>query len=218
MQWWVMSKGKRKAKTPFAWFFSSKQESIFSALCSEQDRGQVLVGAAILDDALRECLGVRLDRAGVDPKLKDRLLEGDSALFGSFWARINTCRAFGGFSDTIYDVLEAIRVLRNSCAHSDYAVTLDTPEISGPRGVIEKFAHQMLAEEPPDKNSDAHGWWQTMRSYYDDFCAIDQQCSACSSRTKNCRLPPTKPQLLFHVAVAWIYAYVAATATTTQQP
>ena len=161
-----MRKKKDNARKSFPWFYTSKRQSIIEALCSESERAQILVLAAMLDDALGECLRVRFDREGLQESLKNKLLEGDYALLGSFWARIVACRAFGIIDQLIYTVLDAIRSLRNRSAYSDFAVTLTSPENVAPMKTLRDFVDAMLQSEPNDQAGEAHRVWESLRKYH----------------------------------------------------
>ena len=87
------------------------------ALGKESDRGCVLVGAAVLDEALEQLLRAqmpmekRLIKEIVDPLFKH------PGPFSSFWSRIRTGYALGYLSAETFHDLEVIREVRNRFAH-----------------------------------------------------------------------------------------------------
>lgn len=92
--------------------------TFISSLARESDRGFVLVGAARLDELLEKLLRAKL-LACAPSKEKDLdfLLTKPLAPLGSFSIRILMARALGLISESARQTLEALREVRNVCAH-----------------------------------------------------------------------------------------------------
>jgi hypothetical protein len=86
-----------------------------NSMLYESDRGCVLIGSAHLDDAVGNLLrSAMID----DEKMIKSVFKGKMPLFGSFWAKTVTCYAFEQIDENTRDALDAIRSIRNDCAHS----------------------------------------------------------------------------------------------------
>jgi DNA-binding MltR family transcriptional regulator len=157
--------GKQKAQvvdptTASATVLGKHGQPILDALAKESQRGQVLIAAAFLDNALRGCVLAVCKKQGVDAAVALRLLgdkEGGSrAILADFGAKLPVCRAFGLISQELYEALEAVRKIRNLCAHSDFKITFRHKQVKGHIGVlrgwlrkIEGFAQYAPIGKPP---------------------------------------------------------------------
>ena len=107
--------------------FYNAIEEITTELDSQTDRGAAIVGAALLDDRLRQAI-----EASVDPSLSrlDRadLFNGPNAPIGTYSSRARVARALGLFGDDFLDDLKIIGRVRNRFAHH-----LDIREFRDPR-------------------------------------------------------------------------------------
>ena len=92
-------------------------------LFSESDRGCVLVGGAMVDDALGALLRAFFMN---DEALIRKLLTVPGSPISTFSSRIQTTRALGLLSEEIYRDLDAVRKIRNTAAHFDYRSTRTT--------------------------------------------------------------------------------------------
>src|SRR4051812_16444590 len=82
-------------------------------LQAESDRGLALVGAAVIDDRLRETLASFV----VEGPLGARLLDGASAPLSTFSARTDACAALGLIDEFEYGEISLLRKVRNEFAH-----------------------------------------------------------------------------------------------------
>ena len=110
-------------------FFNKEGQPVLDALLKETERGQPLIAAAFLDNALRGCILALCKKEKVSEDVKNLLLgeysdKHSRAIIADFGAKIPVCRAFGLFGDEEYKALHAIHQIRNLCAHSDFKVTL----------------------------------------------------------------------------------------------
>jgi hypothetical protein len=80
-------------------------------------RPLVIVGASKVEHLLYEILNSYLLPKHAKAHDQDELLEGDRPL-STFSARIKLCRRLGLIDESLYVILEQLRVLRNLSAHS----------------------------------------------------------------------------------------------------
>jgi len=86
----------------------------------ESDRAAAVLGAAYLDDHLRELIGSFL----IDDSTRvDELLKGPLAPLGSFASRISASYCMGLMSKNEYNDLQIIREIRNRFAHELHGVS-----------------------------------------------------------------------------------------------
>jgi DNA-binding MltR family transcriptional regulator len=83
-------------------------------LDNESDRGVILIIGAMLDELLAELL-----KNVLDPSVADKLVNGSTALLGSFSARAKISFAIGVIDAQDYKDIEVIRKVRNAAAHFD---------------------------------------------------------------------------------------------------
>lgn len=91
----------------------------------ETDRGLALVGAALIDDRLRETL--RAFFREVDASV--RLLDGANAPMGSFSARCDACHALGLIDDFEHAEIGRVRKVRNEFAHAKHGLSFQADRI-----------------------------------------------------------------------------------------
>jgi DNA-binding MltR family transcriptional regulator len=89
-------------------------------LASETDRGCAVLGAALLDAALKDVFRNTL------LAYKDKLVDDSGAPLATFSARIKAARALGWINDEIRQDLDLIRGIRNDFAHDfDHTLSFD---------------------------------------------------------------------------------------------
>jgi DNA-binding MltR family transcriptional regulator len=101
-------------------------DAFYKELQKESQRGGVLLGAAFLDEQLRQLLEAFL----IDHSASGKLLEGGAmAPLGSFSSRINMAFCLGLISKDIHGDLHIIREIRNEFAHSLHGLTFANEKI-----------------------------------------------------------------------------------------
>jgi hypothetical protein len=93
----------------------------------ETDRGLPLVGAALIDDRLRETLRSFLCEGPTSAKLLDL----PNAPLGSFSARAQACYCLGLIDSSEYAEIELIRKVRNEFAHAKHGTSFQTERLKG---------------------------------------------------------------------------------------
>jgi DNA-binding MltR family transcriptional regulator len=96
----------------------------------ETERGAALIAAEILSSELEWLLLAIFKVHKLSEEDQKRLLTNSLAPLYSFAMRIAFCRAFGLISEEHYELLEAIREIRNHCGHSPSIVSLNDKEIA----------------------------------------------------------------------------------------
>lgn len=97
-------------------------------LMDESDRGAVLVGAAILEDTLRDLISSTSTENGLSAKSVADLFSMNGPA-STFSAKTLVCYAFGLISKDLYDDLNRIRKIRNKFAHTSEKIDFLMPEI-----------------------------------------------------------------------------------------
>lgn len=97
-------------------------------LIRESDRGAVIVGAAILDDAVTQLLRAVFDANKISNKQIDKMFDLSGPL-SSFGSKTLVAYGFGFISKTVFEDLNRIRGLRNEFAHSSVKVDFLSPDI-----------------------------------------------------------------------------------------
>lgn len=130
-----MSRQKKKVSEagPSASFFNEEGKLFLDALVQESPRGQVLIAAAFLDNALEGCVLAQCKQKRMSEEATGVLLGGHRGILGSLGARIPVCWLLGFIDEGMYKALHAINSIRNDFAHSDFAITFRT------QGVREKI-------------------------------------------------------------------------------
>lgn len=91
----------------------------------ETDRGAALVGAALLDDRLKQIIVSFL----IEGKISSGLLDDANAPLHSFSSRIKMAFCLGLISKEEYGNLEVIRKVRNEFAHRLHGLSFSNEEI-----------------------------------------------------------------------------------------
>jgi hypothetical protein len=120
--------GSKKPKEKKVKDHLGKEEwAIGNALCSEEDRGCVLVACAFAERELEGVLATFFNEVGNAPtKLINQALnsKSDRALFSSGWAKATCARLIGAIGDEAYALFNLLRELRNDFAHHGGCVSL----------------------------------------------------------------------------------------------
>lgn len=93
----------------------------------ESDRGLALVGAALIDEKLKETLRAFF----VEGKAAGKLLDQGNAPLGSMSTRIDACHALGLLDDYEQSEIDLIRKVRNEFAHAIHGLTFANTRIAG---------------------------------------------------------------------------------------
>lgn len=102
-----------------------------------------MVATEWLSDLLEQLLRAKFDAEGVDKNgVQDILLNGVTAPLGSFAIRLKVCHAFGLVRKEVYKVAEALREVRNHCAHEKSLVSLQDRDIAEHVRAIVEFVEQ----------------------------------------------------------------------------
>jgi len=118
-----MSKKSKKVARPSAENpqKAANWKAFYEELQKETPRGAVLLGAAFLDEHLRQLIEVFL----IDSKsVVGKFLEGENAPLGTFSARIQATYCMGLISEEEFRDLNIIRGIRNQFAHSLHGLSL----------------------------------------------------------------------------------------------
>lgn len=104
-------------------FFRKKE--IFEYLEKSDPRGRIILGSTIIDELLRRLLERRLVK---DENVLKEAFDFNGML-DTFSSRIKMCYLLGEISKELYKELEALRKIRNMCAHRIKIITPDDPRI-----------------------------------------------------------------------------------------
>jgi DNA-binding MltR family transcriptional regulator len=111
-------------------FTEEKAKLVATALVKESDRGCVILGAALMDEALEELLRSVCRQTPSDIKANvDPLFQGYAPL-ATFSARIQVAFALGILPRGLRDKIEIIRRLRNDFAHEWGPIDFDDPRFA----------------------------------------------------------------------------------------
>lgn len=105
---------------------SEDWQGFYDELKEETDRGCAFVGAAMLDEHLRQLLGAFFVD---DSEEVGHLLDNADAPLGSFSSRIRTAYCLGLISEEVKNDLNIIREIRNSFAHRLHGLDFDSESI-----------------------------------------------------------------------------------------
>lgn len=97
-------------------------------LTAESDRGCVIVGAAILDDFLKDQISAVFGSNGMSNRYITKAFDGSGPL-ANFSSKILIARGFGLIHDEVFEDMMAIRKLRNEFAHTAYNASFDNPNV-----------------------------------------------------------------------------------------
>jgi DNA-binding MltR family transcriptional regulator len=121
---------------------SAHENAIMQAMLEETERGAVLVGVQWLDDMLEEVLRSRFAVENTGSEIVNQLLNGAIAPLGTLGVRVAACRAFGILRQEAYEVLEALREIRNHCAHAKARTSLSDTDIAAHVRRIKDFSSE----------------------------------------------------------------------------
>ncbi|UCE60138.1 MAG: hypothetical protein JSU63_00010 [Phycisphaerales bacterium] len=116
-------------------WFHKEAQPLFDELQKESERGRVLLGAAFLNDVLREILAsfLRSDQNAVDELL------GDNKPLSTFHSRIALCYCLGLITKREYCDLNNINRMRNYFAHRRQSLSFADQKISHLCGSLQTF-------------------------------------------------------------------------------
>ena len=95
----------------------------FHQLCEESERGSAIVGAALIDDALKEMLKALMVES---TKKDDELFKNSYAPLNSLSAKIDFTYRMGLISKEVRTSLHIIQKIRNSFAHVSCQISFET--------------------------------------------------------------------------------------------
>lgn len=104
----------------------------------ESDRGAVILGATMVDDAVRERLMQHFKEARSDDRR--RLFENGGPA-SSFSSRTLLAKSIGLVSSEDADTLEVLRHMRNACAHAQQDIHFGSPQLRAAFGLLSKEAN-----------------------------------------------------------------------------
>lgn len=107
----------------------------------ESDRGLALVGAALVDDKLRDTLKAFF-REGAP---NSRLVDDPNAPLGTFSSRADACYALGLIDDFEFAEIGLLRKVRNEFAHAKHGLTFQSSKLRG-------LCSSLKADLPQDTN------------------------------------------------------------------
>ncbi len=97
---------------------TARDHEVTEALLHESDRGCVLLGAALLDEALEETLRAAFRNDAAARRDVQSLFKAAYAPLRSFAVKAQLAFALGLISRRVFDRITIIRQLRNAFAHS----------------------------------------------------------------------------------------------------
>jgi hypothetical protein len=130
---------ENRDSTQFSRCVSTKGDLLVDVLLKETERGLVLVAATFLDNILWKCLDSEFENQKAETDVRKRLIgvEGKggikknwSAAFSDFGRKIMVCQAFGLIGIEEFQALEAVRRVRNACAHGDFQIALADSDVA----------------------------------------------------------------------------------------
>lgn len=95
-------------------------------LIDESDRGVVVILGSLLEDLLLE--RIVLNFVNMDAAQKKNLTRA-GGLLSSFDDKINLGFAMGCFDQSMVEMLQTVKAMRNACAHSRLDIGFHTPEL-----------------------------------------------------------------------------------------
>jgi len=93
----------------------------------ETDRGLPLIGAALIDELLRETLRAFC----CEERSSSKLLDPANAPLGTFSSRSQACYALGLIDDHEFAEIALIRKIRNEFAHAKHGTSFQTEKVKG---------------------------------------------------------------------------------------
>jgi len=101
--------------------------SFVKELQTETDRGLPLVGAALIDEKLRNTL----ESFFIEGKSARKLLTDPYAPLGTFSSRVEACYSMGLIDNFEYQEIGLIRKIRNEFAHARHGLSFENKKIMG---------------------------------------------------------------------------------------
>ncbi len=128
-----------------------------SAIVNDNARVSVLICVEWLDDALELLLRVKFLTTELPNVESERLFSSFSSPLNTFGAKVIFSRAFGLLDQETFEVLEAIRSVRNYCAHHKGTVSLedeiaDTDKEAAVRRIV-IFAERIIGAHADTRQS-----------------------------------------------------------------
>jgi hypothetical protein len=114
---------KRTKQEP-PWNLSRESQSLFQSLVDEPERVQVLIATTFLDNGLEQCLRMTFAHNKTNSDLLSKLFSQHNGLLSSLGPKVWVARACGVIDQETYLTLEAIRNIRNACAHENFKISL----------------------------------------------------------------------------------------------
>jgi DNA-binding MltR family transcriptional regulator len=108
---------------------TARDHEVTEALLHESDRGCVLLGAALLDEALEETLRAAFRNDAAARRDVQSLFKAAYAPLRSFAVKAQLAFALGLISRRVFDRITIIRQLRNAFAHSHGHLDFQSPSI-----------------------------------------------------------------------------------------
>lgn len=106
--------------------FAKYFRQFYEQLRLESERGSAIVGAALIDDALKEMLKALMIASA---RKDDELFKSSYAPLGSFSAKIDVAYRTGLISPKVRKSLHLIRDLRNDFAHVSLQINFETQSV-----------------------------------------------------------------------------------------
>jgi hypothetical protein len=106
-----------------------RRHLIYAELRTQTDRGAAIIGAALVEEALRRALQSKL-QIKVNPNIKQRLFEANGPL-ATFSAKIDLAYSLQlvDLDESQYRDLHLIRKVRNEFAHAVEPITFDSQKV-----------------------------------------------------------------------------------------
>src|SRR6266436_358245 len=122
---------------------------LFHTFDHESDRGCVLMGAALIDEALERLLRSVCRADAQATKAVDALLVGAFAPLGSFASRAQAAFAFGLLSSEMFQLVTKLRKVRNRVAHGYEYRDFQSPDMKS--YLEDLFATSGMVEKSGDR-------------------------------------------------------------------
>jgi hypothetical protein len=116
---------------------------LYSSLCQESDRGCVIVGAAFLEEELRELLREHLlSNQDALHRLLDDVLGGkcSSHQFGTAVWKIRKAKALGLLKEGIWNAMEELCHIRNEFAHRSHSGQITSNDVQRLQAKLDKIS------------------------------------------------------------------------------
>lgn len=117
-------------------------QDMIADFASESDRGAIILAATSIEDVLEERILDKLPGIASDPAARKRLCDG---MLSNFSRKTELAYAMGIIDQDHREKIEVIRKIRNACAHSRNALTLETEAL---RDAVETVVSDLDFQEP----------------------------------------------------------------------